>query len=466
MNRYLAISILLIFIGCDQAYSQSKLVFTGTYEGKWQRFDSLLIEDQNTGSRIVKHYPDTVLKLLITGTGETPQATSFRVNRSYPNPFNGSTRFTVDLPSASAVQITVLNLAGQLVAGYNDRLDPGSHSFIFSGAAGNIYIASVRSGSFASSIRMISSGTASDQVAKLEYAGINTEPARSARAMSSFVFNTGDDLTMTCYMTDSAGEKVTKVITDAPDRSTTYTFGFERKKRIVILMYHRLTTGVPADEYDRDSLTFENDMEYLQSHGYQVLSMNDLLLLKTGEMTLNSNGIIITFDDGYKSNISLAYPILSRRKIPATFFLVAEWIGTEGFSTWADVWSMSQYTGPGGELPFTMGSHTSSHPYLEKSIQYFATHEEYMDFLHTELADSKLWITDVTGQDGIFISLPYGDGAHNADIISTAQMAGYSGIRTSIWNSFSVDYMDLFALPSIPILSESDITIIEEYLKY
>ena len=110
-----------------------------------------------------------------------------------------------------------------------------------------------------------------------------------------------------------------------------------------------------------------------------------------------------------------------------------------------------------------MASHTSSHPYLEQSAQYFGTHEEYLAFLRTELNDSKNWIVDVTGQTEIFLSLPYGDGANNQDIINIAMESGYSGIRTSMWNSFNIEEMNLFALPSIPILYDSSINIIENY---
>jgi hypothetical protein len=89
-----------------------------------------------------------------------------------------------------------------------------------------------------------------------------------------------------------------------------------------------------------------------------------------------------------------------------------------------------------------------------------------MAFLNTELGDSKTWITDITGQDTIFMSLPYGNGANNADIIGSAASNGYTGIRTSVWNSFSPDSMNLFSLPSIPVLSDTKINIIENFLNH
>jgi peptidoglycan/xylan/chitin deacetylase (PgdA/CDA1 family) len=149
--------------------------------------------------------------------------------------------------------------------------------------------------------------------------------------------------------------------------------------------------------------------------------------------------------------------------MPATFFLTTEWIETDDFMTWSEVWLMSGLINEFGQRMFKMGSHSSSHPYLQQSAGNFGTHEEYLTFLRTELNDSKNWIVDVTGQPDIFISLPYGDGANNQDIINIAIESGYSGIRTSMWNSFTIDEMNLFALPSIPILYDSSIDIIENY---
>jgi peptidoglycan/xylan/chitin deacetylase (PgdA/CDA1 family) len=191
--------------------------------------------------------------------------------------------------------------------------------------------------------------------------------------------------------------------------------------------------------------------------------LDDLLLYKDGGLKLNYDGIIITFDDGYESNYSIAYPLLSTYKMPATFFLTTEWIDTPGFTLWSEVWLMSQYIDPEGKKPFVMGSHTSSHPYLEQSAQDFATHQDYLDFLNTELGDSKIWIADITGQPTMFLALPYGDGANNQDIINVAQENSYDGIRTSAWDSFVPGTMDIYVLPSIPVLSDTPIESIENY---
>jgi peptidoglycan/xylan/chitin deacetylase (PgdA/CDA1 family) len=313
---------------------------------------------------------------------------------------------------------------------------------------------------------MLNGSNISNSVSNLQYNGYKTEERDSQKGNNEFNYNTGDNLVFTGYMTDVTGLVVTDTLSDTPTMSTTYTLSFEKIPRIVILMYHKITDSIPLNEYERNTAEFENDLIYLKDHNYSILSMDDLLLLKSGDLKLTSDGIIITFDDGYESNYSIAYPLLIKYKMPANFFLTTEWMETTDFMTWSEVWLMSQYLDADGKNVFKMGSHTSSHPFLEQSAGNFATRDDYLNFLHTELNDSKTWIVDITGQTSIFLSLPYGDGVNNQDIINTAKETGYSGIRTSVWNSIPATGINLFALPSIPVLSDTSIEMIENYFNY
>lgn len=460
------LTFLLLSAGVTCGYSQSKLTFTGTYKGSFHPMDSILIEDMNTGSKIVKYYPDTVLYLLITDINDVPGETQFSLSQNYPNPFSEKTHFNIYMPSDDKLTIRIFNLSGEVILKYDANLPQGSNSFTFTGSREKMYFLSAKTSKYSSSVKMINNGIINNSPATIEYNGISSESKGSKKGEGDFNYNTGDNLVFTGYMTDGAGTVLSDTLTDMLSESKTYTFKFEQKNRILILMYHKITDSVPGNEYERNSVDFENDLVYIRDHNYQILSMGDLLLLQSGGMTLTSDAIIFSFDDGYESNYSTVYPILSRYKMPATFFLTTEWIETPDYMTWSEVWVMSQYTDPDGKRPYVMGSHTSSHPYLEQSIKYFNTHQDYLNFLHTELADSKTWIVDVTGQPDIFLSLPYGDGSNNQDIINTAIETGYKGIRTSVWNSCTPENMNLYALPALPILSGTSIDIIGNYLNY
>lgn len=65
---------------------------------------------------------------------------------------------------------------------------------------------------------------------------------------------------------------------------------------------------------------FETQMKYLKDN-FSVISLRKAL-----EMSHDSNDklgarVVLTFDDGLRNNYSIAYPILSRYRLPATFFV-------------------------------------------------------------------------------------------------------------------------------------------------
>jgi len=96
-----------------------------------------------------------------------------------------------------------------------------------------------------------------------------------------------------------------------------------------ILTYHDLTTDPTAVNsmvvtVDR----FRSDMEFLQQEGYTPLLPADLIAIRTGQQARPAKPVMITFDDGYRSNYTYAYPILRETGMKATIAVVAANIHT------------------------------------------------------------------------------------------------------------------------------------------
>ena len=236
------------------------------------------------------------------------------------------------------------------------------------------------------------------------------------------------------------------------------------KYRILILMYHKLTNQAPYDLYERNAVDFENDLNFIASRGYQVLSFDDLIKVKAGTLKLQNNAVVISFDDGHESDFSIAYPKLKQKEMPATFFMVSNWVGEFDRVTWSNISEMHHFQTASGQKLFSIESHSRSHPFLARDSADFPTRTAYLDWLNDELKISKDSIQKVTGQLNMWLALPYGNGANDPTIISAAKKCGYSGIRTSIFGSFTAKTLDPFALPSLPILSVTDISEIDNYM--
>jgi peptidoglycan/xylan/chitin deacetylase (PgdA/CDA1 family) len=103
---------------------------------------------------------------------------------------------------------------------------------------------------------------------------------------------------------------------------------------VAVLMYHGFCTDdCPVDSWTlvRES-DFEQQLIYLKKK-YDIVSFRDVL-----ERKYTAGGkrkVILTFDDGYKSNYSIAFPLLKKYNVPATIFVATNFIES-GKMFWYD----------------------------------------------------------------------------------------------------------------------------------
>src|SRR5699024_8650035 len=91
-------------------------------------------------------------------------------------------------------------------------------------------------------------------------------------------------------------------------------------------MYHHI------DEYGDDSVTiseslFEEQLEYLYENGYNTVSLDQLVGFVENGTPLPERPVMITFDDGYESNYTIAFELLRKYGFCASIFVVASEVG-------------------------------------------------------------------------------------------------------------------------------------------
>lgn len=112
------------------------------------------------------------------------------------------------------------------------------------------------------------------------------------------------------------------------------------QKNVHILAYHRITHNEPenymfnSEVFSSTVEDFERQMEYV-SKNFNVINFEQLEIDIEND-DIKDNSLIITFDDGYYDNYSLAMPILNKYKIGATVFLATDYIDS-GDLFWFDV---------------------------------------------------------------------------------------------------------------------------------
>lgn len=104
----------------------------------------------------------------------------------------------------------------------------------------------------------------------------------------------------------------------------------EIEAQVPILMYHNLAEEAAA-ETDLTAAQFEAQIKALSEAGYTSISFDELMAYVYEGADLPEKPVMITFDDGYSSNYTLAYPILAKYQMKATIFAIGVSLGKDTY---------------------------------------------------------------------------------------------------------------------------------------
>ncbi|MEW6549085.1 MAG: polysaccharide deacetylase family protein [Spirochaetota bacterium] len=280
------------------------------------------------------------------------------------------------------------------------------------------------------------------------------------------------------------------------------------KAHVLVLMYHQITDGSKraagrAVDYSEDSTAyqrtksqFEADMAYLRDNGYIVIGFDDFLKIRRGMMTApGEKMVIISFDDGWKSQYDHAFPVLKQFGYKASFALITSLVGNPSYTRymdWNHVREMARYRNSKGEILFSFASHSTTHPdsglvaghsdiwALKGNVpqQDESAFQAYLKFLKYELlkSASDLYLRVPENRNAempLVLTLPKGMGSGHIELAAMAVQQGYDIIRTSdsrdsndpddglgyygAINVFSQTMYNQYKLPSVAIHNDTAI---------
>ena len=109
---------------------------------------------------------------------------------------------------------------------------------------------------------------------------------------------------------------------------------------LTILLYHGVTDiqskGIENIQGKHiQASDFINQMKYLRKHCH-VLSLDQFLEIQKSGEALPPKSTIVSFDDGFRNNYSIAAPIREEHQIPAVFFISSGVVSTD-IMFWVDI---------------------------------------------------------------------------------------------------------------------------------
>lgn len=186
---------------------------------------------------------------------------------------------------------------------------------------------------------------------------------------------------------------------------------------------------------------FDALLASLRRGGFESITFEQYAAHRDGRGTLPRKPIILTFDDGYRSNMEIALPVLQKHGFSATIFVVPGRFGqTNGWDaeerqepllTAVEVRAMRAQG-------ISFGSHTMTHSRLTAVAPELALRE---------LRESREALESLLGEPVRTICYPWAQ--HNEQVRQLAREAGYTcgvGIRRRL-NRPTTDMMALHRIP-------------------
>lgn len=146
----------------------------------------------------------------------------------------------------------------------------------------------------------------------------------------------------------------------------------------------------------------EAEINTYKQKGYRFVSLDAL--------PCRGPWVVVTFDDGYRDNYTLAYPLLKRLGVPFTIYVTTALIDNQMEAWWypgqALGMSLGELKALATEPLCTLGAHTVGHPKLDT-----LTREQQ----RAEIEGSKRMLEEIIGREVKHFSFPHG--AHNQDTL-------------------------------------------------
>ena len=212
----------------------------------------------------------------------------------------------------------------------------------------------------------------------------------------------------------------------------------DQTAQTLIFCYHRLVDKIRYPGTEITPAAFEAEMKQLKDAGITVISMQDLLAWKRGDKNIPPRCAVVTFDDGWKSQYEVAWPLMKKYGYPFTMFIYTE--GVRGGSlgggeaiTWEQLADMR-------DNGVDIEAHSATHQDLReghtimianpggKKTRTKLTGPQYEQWVQNEVVGCKQLLEQRLGIKVNCFAVPFGN--YNEHVKELARNSGYEAMFT------------------------------------
>ena len=229
------------------------------------------------------------------------------------------------------------------------------------------------------------------------------------------------------------------------------TFGLRLHKLLladsaVVVAFHRVNNMTVGDGLTCSVEMFKRYCSFF-SKNFHVVSLRQIT--ENMESGASPNGqLAITFDDGYRDNYEYAAPVLKVMGLPATFFVVTGFIGTDIVPWWdrelsiREQWMTWDQVRELQREGFEIGAHTRTHIDLGQVTE---------DVAREEILGSRTDLEEKLGVPVRLFAYPYGKAIHITEQARDVVRNGGFHCCCSCFGGVNSSHTDPFNLQRIPI---------------
>jgi biofilm PGA synthesis lipoprotein PgaB len=201
------------------------------------------------------------------------------------------------------------------------------------------------------------------------------------------------------------------------------------------------------EQYATSTRNLAAHFDWLWSHGYHVISLQQLIDARNGHGVLPEKAVLLTFDDGLRSAYTKVFPLLKAYHYPAVVSVVGAWTDLpangkvdygprpfmrEDFATWEELREMQDsglveiashtYDQHRGTVANPQGNQIpaiATHAYHPQTHDY-ESDNEYKERVHSDLARSSDEIHARLGRAPRAVMWPYGQYTKVSDSIAAS----------------------------------------------
>ncbi|MBG9787679.1 polysaccharide deacetylase family protein [Brevibacillus laterosporus] len=220
------------------------------------------------------------------------------------------------------------------------------------------------------------------------------------------------------------------------------------KDKVVVLNYHHITRD-SNKPFVMTPEQFGEHLQFIKEHNLQPISLSEFFTFMQTGVTAKENAVLLTFDDGYESYYTEAYPLLSKYGYPSAAFVIAGRLRDtldrkrENMTVPLAYQQIDEMLASGlvdiGSHTFSLHEHkeldewgvqkAGTEPVYLEEFQRAENEEEYRSRLFVDFKMSKVGLEQLVKKPIPSLSLPQGYTSNI--VIDSVKEAGYQYVFTS-----------------------------------